>query len=474
MRNLRTFLTKHSYLVLTLLCFFGLQYAGNMKLYLILMMSYGASLFLLTPMNITEVLFLLLLVNLPIEKGLRDWTIPIVSHGSEPWMRGYNLYFGVTVKMIISATLALSLLSKDTRHIKSISVSTWALIFFVAISAISSIMAPDPPLAFLGFLRLGQSVLIFFVAQHMFSSIHMRRYFFSFVTACLLFLGYVGTKQFFLGHSLGLYFEDSIGSAPFGYQTTDGPGLNRVSGLSGHPTFFASLLSLFIPIVFSIVIIGWKAFSFSSLMPLLSFFLGVTALIGTLSRSGWLATVLALGAYSSWLLRNKSFRIFHRVMITLGLLCLLVFIPLAPFIIERAATFIRPWDLSSGQVRIQLALQAITMITSHPFLGVGLNHFTRVLVSTKLPEIIQNFIYPVHNTWLLFASELGVPATLSFVFFVSSIFYHSFRKIIKSGRLFGVWLGAMTFIISSQFHTLFNQDPTLDIFMVLLGLLSVL
>jgi hypothetical protein len=47
------------------------------------------------------------------------------------------------------------------------------------------------------------------------------------------------------------------------------------------------------------------------------------------------------------------------------------------------------------------------------------------------------------------------------------------RNIFKSKPItFGIWIGLLTFIISSQFHPLFNLDPTFDMFMLILGYYS--
>jgi O-antigen ligase len=61
--------------------------------------------------------------------------------------------------------------------------------------------------------------------------------------------------------------------------------------------------------------------------------------------------------------------------------------------------------------REELAQTAIQLIKQTPFLGVGLNNFL-----FRLP--FTNFVQPVHNIYLLIASETGIIIFITFIIFI--------------------------------------------------------
>lgn len=146
----------------------------------------------------------------------------------------------------------------------------------------------------------------------------------------------------------------------------------------------------------------------------------------------------------------------------------------SPLFLSRIASFKHIWTLGSGRVRLDLIKQAWLMIKAFPFLGVGLNHFTQAMNIQDLPPELKGFMYPVHNTFLLFFAELGILAGVMFMLFVVWSLYRTFGKSFNNWINFGIWVGAFSFLINAQFHTLFNQDPTFDLLIVFLAYLSVL
>lgn len=143
-------------------------------------------------------------------------------------------------------------------------------------------------------------------------------------------------------------------------------------------------------------------------------------------------------------------------------------------LLDRLTSLSAVWSQGTGVGRTYLIEQALFQIIKFPLFGVGLNRFTEIMSAQDLPVVVRNFLFPVHNTFLLFFSEIGIPGGLLFIIFTAGILYSSLQRATKSLLTFGVWVGAATFIVNSQFHTLFHQDPSLDIFMVLLAFLSVI
>lgn len=73
-------------------------------------------------------------------------------------------------------------------------------------------------------------------------------------------------------------------------------------------------------------------------------------------------------------------------------------------------------DLSAG--RIVLMRLAWQMIRDHPLLGVGANNFFLALKQYLTPDFNGDWIYTVHNKYLLVWAEAGVGALAAFLLFL--------------------------------------------------------
>ena len=141
--------------------------------------------------------------------------------------------------------------------------------------------------------------------------------------------------------------------------------------------------------------------------------------------------------------------------------------------LERLKSSISFLSSGSGVVRISLIKEAIVIIKEFPFFGVGLNLGPRAMIEQSIlsPEL-RGFMFPVHSTFFLFFSELGIPAGVLFILLLFFILFFSF-KIVKEDMLsFGIWMGVIAFILNAQVHTLFNHDPSFDLLFILLGFLT--
>jgi len=387
-----------------------------------------------------------------------------------------SFYFGFSLKLIFAVTVFLLIISKSKKLAKQVPVQFWFVSALFALSVISTLRAQDFNLAFLGFVRIASSVIIYISGTILFRDKKIRKYFRELTLAFLLFLGFIGTRQFITQQPIGLFLEDSLALRPFGYITPEGDFLNRVSGLTGHPTFFGSFLSLLFPIgiASSFVYIEKKQFkNVYFVVSVIASLLGLVSIFGTFSRSAWIA-LLVTTLFFVWRIYKVKKREVLKFITPMILPIVAMFVLFSPLFLSRIASFRYIWTLGSGRVRLDLIDQAWLMIKAFPLFGVGLNHFTRVMNLQNLPPELKGFMFPVHNTFLLFFAELGTLAGILFIVFVFWNLYQSFRKSLKSWVRFGIWVGAFTFLINAQFHTLFSQDPSFDLFIILLAYLSAL
>lgn len=461
---------------LTIFFLFALLFVFNIKSFILVVLTFGLLLFLLTDFGLVEVLFILLLFSLPFEKGLRGWSVQVVPPGPELWIPGYKFYFGFALKYIFAAALFLLTIFNKKKVFKQFSLSHWLITGFLVLSTISTFLASDFNLAFLGLIRVFSIVWIYFAARQLFRNKKIQKYFQKLVLAFLLFFGFIGIGQFISQQPLGLFLEDSTAFRAFGYTTTEGDFLYRVSGLTGHPTFFASFLSLLLPVGlgFSFSFIEKRKFkNLYFIISVIAALFGLIAVFGTFSRSAWIALGVSI-LFFVWKIYKKKKKSVFKLLVPIGLPVLLVLLFFSPLFISRLVSFKHIWTLGSGRVRLDLIGQSWQMIKAFPLFGVGLNHFTRIMNLQDLPPELKGFMYPVHNTFLLFLTETGVLAGLVFILFVVRNLYRTFGKSFRNWINFGLWIGAFTFLINGQFHTLFNQDPSLDLFIVFLAYLSLL
>jgi len=77
-------------------------------------------------------------------------------------------------------------------------------------------------------------------------------------------------------------------------------------------------------------------------------------------------------------------------------------------------------DGGSALSRLPMFAVAWNMIKRNPILGVGLNNYTLVAPDyDKTPEAISVvYKHPVHNIFLLYAAEMGIPGTVCFIWFL--------------------------------------------------------
>ena len=115
---------------------------------------------------------------------------------------------------------------------------------------------------------------------------------------------------------------------------------------------------------------------------------------------------------------------------------------------------------------------SLHMITQHPWMGVGIQNFTRVM-DGHTPIPLQAYQHqPVHNIFLLIAAESGIPAAIAFCIYLAYIVYLGYRK--KESPLVAALLCmVLAYIFISFFdHYPYSLAQGQMIFFLLLGFLT--
>lgn len=461
--------------------FFLFYFVHSNKIYILVYVVFIAAIFFVLKKNIYETLFLTLLLSLPFEKVIRSWQQIVVPDIGNKVIPGYKIYFGISPKTIIAfslfALVAIRIIKFHKYKIKNNQYILY-LIFFLITATISSAFAFRIDLAFNGIFRLWTSIWIFISCQIFFAKSNLRQHLKRFLICISVFMGAIGTMQFIKHGLLGLYLESYSNIDSLGFFTTDGYEIYRVSGVMTHPTYFGSFISMLFPICLGTLIqdlIKNKKLTITNSISGLAIILITISIIATFSRSAWIASIVSLFLILFKTKRNFDWQtIFKSKLFSLFLICLLgIIIINSNNIIERAVSVKNVWTQGTGSGRIEHIRQAFAMMQNHPLIGVGFNNFTKAMLDQGLDNKYREFFYPIHNTFLLFFSELGIPAGMIFLIFAIQLMTRNYNKSQHNLFDYSLWIATLCFIINSQFHTLFSQDPSFDLFMALAAFLSI-
>lgn len=439
-----------------ILYFGSLFLVFNVKSFLVVFLLAFIVLFFFFHYSLTHTVFILLLLSLPFENNLREWIFPVTPSlfPSVP-TSGYELYFGISLKIIFGIFLFLLLLNRQKKSDPNFAADWSLLVLFLIAATLTLQHFSIIPLV--GLLRLWLSLLFYFAAQ-----IFFKKYpsiFPSFVLSLFIFATTIGLFQLIRQKPLGKFIELTPSySQDFGHSTTDGSTQYRVSSFISHPVYFGSFFSILLPIVMALVI------SHTSIYPFILPLAGIMVLLGTHSRSVWLTILLSVSLLLPEL-KNKYYSFVRTRPYLVGIFIIPILIIIStrlPSVSQLLTT------TGNASIRIDLAWQSLQIITHNP-LGVGLNLFTQSLVALPIPSSLDGFIVPVHNTLLLIITELGIVSGALFIYFVlRTLTAKAPASLLRRGTI----IGALTFLISSQFHPLLNLDPTFDLFMLTLGYLN--
>jgi O-antigen ligase len=239
----------------------------------------------------------------------------------------------------------------------------------------------------------------------------------------------------------------------------------RVGGIVDEPNILGAFFNyyMFLPLGFFMMNMSHKLY-WLFLIPFLVCFRGIMV---TFSRAAYLA--FATGLYAITFFRSK-FLMVLLILFTFFLFKNPAFLP-EGIRYRFAQTFQKPSvQLGSTQYttealdkstsdRFRLWDAAISMIQAHPFAGVGYGSFE--------PRVLHYYpgseLYDPHNSYLLIASEMGIPALLIFLWILAGVFWaawfiyrktdDAFVKALALGFLGGFFSLLMSNIYGSRFNS---------------------
>jgi len=273
-------------------------------------------------------------------------------------------------------------------------------LLYVAIVALSVLYAQDTLLAAFDLFLLVQMFLLYMYLSSWIQSTGDLLMIVLFLFAALL-------VEVFLMIVIGAGQEIAIPGIFSGGQQLTSTGRDRLAGTFGSPnyagSFFAMILGPALGLLFS------KAGQRDKWLAGITLGAGSIALLLTFSRGSWLIAMVATGllcgiaAWRGWL--TSKVALAGAVLIsTLGLL-------FGPAVLERLTAD----DDGAAQSRVPLLHLAQYVIDDYWLLGVGTNNFLEVMPRYLSTGINVQWVYLVHNKYLLVWAETGILGLAAFL-----------------------------------------------------------
>lgn len=256
----------------------------------------------------------------------------------------------------------------------------------------------------------------------------------------------------------------------------------RIGGIAGHSNSLAAFFNyyVFLPIGF-FLLNTHRAQYWLLWVPFLIQFRGIMV---TFSRGGYIA--FAFGLYALAFFRHKALFI-----ILLLAACLSLLNPIllpAGIRYRMSQTFTKPVSYAdavtspnqtgealdgSARGRLEIWKGALRMIKEQPVFGVGYGLFFPLIRYYWA----GGFSIDAHNTYLIIAAEMGVPALLIFLFIILIVTWHTYalyrstKDLFTKGLALGFLGGLFGLMMSNMFGSRLDSQEVSSYFWILSALI---
>ncbi len=307
----------------------------------------------------------------------------------------------IAASLMMAAWALKKAIDRDFSFLKEIPFKVLVLYFlWVILSCFNSEYFKE---SFRGVFKVGEYLILFIItATFLWNNKSIKRFIYiSFSVVSFTCIN--GIFQYFTG-------EDAIRHR----QLITDDYLRRISSSFVHPNDFGVYLLVVSIIFISILLV--KGTKLRERLPVIgAVVLSLICLLMTRSRGAWIsfsAAFLVLGALKA----RKFLAIFLAV--------LLVMFIMLPYTVQEQIFAITNFQSGTTWERLMLWKGTINMIEVHPFLGFGINTYSRNFPKYRPPEYPD--IRYTHNSYLHMASEVGIIGALLFIIFLVSVFVNSF------------------------------------------------
>jgi len=321
---------------------------------------------------------------------------------------------------------------------------TWSVVLYGVAAALSLGVAKDVKLGSFQLFVIVEGLLLFvylaswvrtredvdFVLRFLFLGLILE-------SLLMMYLSASGQESFkFAGMKASVVDQDP-------YSSPSALGLPRVGGTVGSPNGCAGYIAMLLAPAISVLFTKYRQ-SLKSLA-LLAFFMGGIALVLTFSRGGWLASFISVTLLFGFAARR--IRIPRKILFTGVALILVAGVIFKSAISDRLTNS----DQGAAESRIPLMHTALEMIADNPILGVGVNNYPLRMQEYATPDV--QWLYTVHNKYLLDWAEMGIGGLFALVWFLVSVIRRGLQSW-KSGDPFlsPIAMGLTAAMIGTVLH----------------------
>jgi O-antigen ligase len=245
----------------------------------------------------------------------------------------------------------------------------------------------------------------------------------------------------------------------------------RQGGTVGSPNYTSAYLGMLISLALSVR--QMRVPSRLRRLTIPALILAALALATTFSRGGWIGVVLSVAVLggANWLRggvsRGSAFT--AAAAVSLVLLCLFIPNPVSRRLSED--------DNGSAHSRVPLMHLAYRVIAANPVLGVGANNFAAVMNDYAGSEFRHEWIYTVHNEFLLVCSETGLIGLVAYLWIYFSVIRKGWRIWKTGDEMFAPlalgFVAAICGLLSHMFVDLFSGRAIFELVWLFAALIGI-
>jgi O-antigen ligase len=366
-------------------------------------------------------------------------------------------------------------LDKFKRYFSKKNILAGIIFLFLLWSFLSTLWSDDKYLSFYFSLKLFLGAMMFYLIQN--HSFNIKKiagiFLLSSFLQSILGIGQFIFQSSFSSKILGFSAHPAWQGGTSVLQNDLGRWLRAYGGMP-HPNILGGFLAISLILG---IFLYWKMENekkISRILVLIALALNFTALLATFSRSallGFLLGFLSIIAYSVLKKQKIFFRKMFSIFSVFGAIFIIFFASYSEIIFSRLSDKSRLENKSLNE-RVEQISEARSIIKRNFLLGVGAGNYTVNLYHNDLKNTPVWKHQPVHNTFLLIFSELGIVG----IFIFMAILFLSFRSIgevfnkNKTDRIFFLSIFAIISISFLFDHWLWTSSSGLLLFWLLLGL----
>ena len=319
-------------------------------------------------------------------------------------------------------------------------------VILLATFTLSFMDSNDSSLTLFGLIQYVKMVaLFFFIANDL-----NTEFDFSFIswslTCALALLNIFCMAQFLTKINFTISFQ--VITMPSWYQGDFSP-----VGPAGSPNVTAGQIITLLPFCLSVLLrnknLTFRAFA------LVTGLSSLICLVLTQSRAAWGVFVLIFGVFL-WLVCWKKL-----MKVRYALLILFIFAIIGGVFFVESLDKMSTNDISDPQnliARLTLMKTSFQMIQAHPFIGVGLNNYSEVMMEYVPLFLSGEWLYLVHNKYILIWSETGTMGLIIYLLFLISI-YRNVITYIRNQREEHSMIGISVFcsLMAFNLHMIFES-----------------